>query len=167
MTENKGLELVNAINAEVAPHRVLNGALAAALIAEGNAARRADEKTPGQIAYEAHWTVEGKCFGDWETTGKTSRDGWEQSAAAISAPLLERIAELEKIVGKLPKTIDGKPVVIGAVLVCPNGHETEILRSSRISGQIYCCQGKCYWSGCQGSSGGGTYYDAAKCSERK
>ncbi len=60
-----------------------------------------NEKTPGQVAYEAHQkalraripNIADQSWHGWEDAFKA---GWEATALAVRQPLLDRIAELEK-----------------------------------------------------------------------
>jgi len=53
-------------------------------------------KTPGQIAYEAYERNFGRDGIDWNDPFlENFRNGWEQAVQDISAPLIQRIAELE------------------------------------------------------------------------
>jgi len=59
-------------------------------------------KTPGQIAYEAYERNFGRDGIDWNDPFlENFRNGWEQAVQDISAPLLQRIAELEAEVKRL------------------------------------------------------------------
>lgn len=75
--------------------------------------------------------------------------------------LEKRQVKLEEIVARLPKSADGVPVICdGMVLYCPRGHATQLTYAAH---NVYCCQGECFDTGCQGDSGRGTYYPFSVC----
>lgn len=79
------------------------------------------------------------------------------------APSYAELESLRAIVEKLPRTADGVVVVPGVTFSCPKGHRHTIKGADRFSGRIYCCEGECWDSGCQGDSGSGTHYMSEQC----
>lgn len=72
---------------------------------------------------------------------------------------------LRAIVERLPHTADGVPVICdGMTVYCPRGHATTLQYATH---HVYCCDGECWNSGCQGDSGGGTSYLFCECRARK